>query len=182
MLYGDDMALTKKQQAFIAHYFECGMNASEAARRAGYSADTAYSIGSRLLKDVEVLKEVERLYKERTMPADEILARLTDHARGDIGDIVDDNGVLDIKKARAAGKTALIKKIKRTTTTYTDESGNGKESYTDEIEFHDPQKAMQLLGKFYKLFIDRQEVTGKDGGTVKIQIIRSDESDSHTSD
>lgn len=36
-------------------------NATKAAERAGYSVKTAYSIGQRLLKDVEVSAEIERL-------------------------------------------------------------------------------------------------------------------------
>lgn len=173
------MPINRKQQAFIDAYFACGMNATRAAIEAGYAEDSARMQGSRLLTNDDIKAEVERRYKEMVMPADEILARLTEQARGDIGDVVDDNGAIDIRKARRLGKTGLIRKVKRTTTTFTDEQGNGKESFTDEIEFHDPQKAMQLLGKFYKLFVDRQEVTGADGGALKIQIVRTDDTDTN---
>ena len=47
------MALTPKQQAFADYYIECG-NATEAAKRAGYSEKTAYAIGNENLNKLEV--------------------------------------------------------------------------------------------------------------------------------
>jgi len=49
--------LTPKQQLFIKNYV-IDSNATKAAERAGYSKKTAYSIGQRLLKNVEV--EIQR--------------------------------------------------------------------------------------------------------------------------
>jgi len=45
--------LTNKQRLFVAAYLDC-LNATEAARRAGYSAKTAYSIGWENLKKPEI--------------------------------------------------------------------------------------------------------------------------------
>jgi len=45
--------LTARQALFVEHYALCG-NAAEAARLAGYSADTSRQIGSRLLSNVDV--------------------------------------------------------------------------------------------------------------------------------
>jgi phage terminase small subunit len=161
--------LTAKQRAFIDFYFLTGMNATQAAIKAGYSEDSAAVIGHENLRKPNIKEEIERIYRENTMPPDEVLARLTAQARGDIGDLVNDNGAIDMKKARRFGLTGLIKKIKRTTMTYTDEAGNGKESFTDEIELYSSQAALQLIGKYHKLFVDRQEVTGKDGGAIIIK-------------
>lgn len=50
-------ALTPRQTRFVAEYLiDC--NATQAAVRAGYSARTAYSIGGRLLKNVEVARGI----------------------------------------------------------------------------------------------------------------------------
>lgn len=162
------MALTRKQQKFIDEYFACGFNATKAAINAGYSENTARTQGSFLLTNIDIKAEIDRIFSENTMPAGEILTLLTEHARGDIGDFLDDNGSIDLKKAREQGKTRLIKKIKRTVSTYTDENGHGKESFTDEIELHSPQTALQLLGKHRGLFVERTEVTGKDGGAIEV--------------
>lgn len=52
--------LTRKQQVFCQEYMANGYNATQAAIKAGYSKKTAYSIGQRLLKKVEIKAELER--------------------------------------------------------------------------------------------------------------------------
>ena len=47
------MALTNKQQRFIQEYLK-DCNATQAAIRAGYSEDSAYEIGSKNLRKVEI--------------------------------------------------------------------------------------------------------------------------------
>ncbi len=68
--------LSLKQQKFCEYYVESG-NATEAAKRAGYSEKTAYSIGQRLLKNVETQKYIEELTQRsktaRIASADEVL-------------------------------------------------------------------------------------------------------------
>lgn len=80
--------LTDKQRAFIDHYFACGFNATEAAKRAGYSKDTAYSQGQRLLKNVEVKAEISRRFTEQAMAPDETIARIGEVARADMADFL----------------------------------------------------------------------------------------------
>jgi phage terminase large subunit len=48
------MDLTPKQKAFADEYIKNGGNASDAARKAGYSEKTAYSMGQQNLKKLEV--------------------------------------------------------------------------------------------------------------------------------
>ena len=52
--------MNHKRSRFISEYLLSG-NATEAARKAGYSRKTAYSQGQRLLKNVEVMNEIKRL-------------------------------------------------------------------------------------------------------------------------
>jgi phage terminase small subunit len=145
--------LTKKQQKFIDEYFACGMNASEAARRAGYSPETAYSIGYENLRKPEIREVIDRMFRENSMPADEVLARLSDVGRSDIGDITTEDGVLDMRKARAAGKTGLIRSIKQTTITSED-----SETHIIEVKLHDKLKSLELLGRYHTLFTDRVKI------------------------
>ena len=56
--------MTLKQKQFIEEYL-VDMNATQAAIRAGYSAKTAYSIGQRLLKNVEVSQTISSAMTER---------------------------------------------------------------------------------------------------------------------
>lgn len=83
------MALSPKKQAFADYYIETG-NATEAAKKAGYSSRTAYSQGSRLLKDVEVSayinERMEEQAKKRVASADEVIEFYTAVMRGEIKD------------------------------------------------------------------------------------------------
>jgi len=56
--------LTPKQSMFCKEYL-IDQNATRAAKQVGYSEKTAYSIGQRLLKKVEIKKELEKLQKGR---------------------------------------------------------------------------------------------------------------------
>lgn len=80
--------LSDKQQAFIDHYVECGFNATEAARRAGYSQATARQQGQRLLTNVDIKAEISRRMDAHAMPANEVIARMGSIARGDMADFV----------------------------------------------------------------------------------------------
>lgn len=68
--------LSLKQQKFCEYYVELG-NATEAAKRAGYSEKTAYSQGQRMLKNVETRNFIDSLIKryksDKTASAEEVL-------------------------------------------------------------------------------------------------------------
>ena len=68
--------LSIKQQNFCEYYIELG-NATEAAKRAGYSEKTAYSIGTENLKKPEIEKYIKELSEvpktARIAAADEVL-------------------------------------------------------------------------------------------------------------
>ena len=59
------MALNAKQNRFVEEY-PVDINATQAAIRAGYSKKTAYSIGQRLLKDVEIQEAIQKAMKDRS--------------------------------------------------------------------------------------------------------------------
>ena len=166
-----------KQRAFVEEYL-IDFNATQAALRAGYSPRTAYSIGPRLLKNVEVKAEFKRRFEEKAMPADEVIARLSDMARGDLGDFLDIESMsfdLSLRKAKELGLTHLIKKVKQRTVTTIKKDGDDEETHYVEIELHDSQSALEKLGKAHKLFVDRKEISIPDGSNeIKIKIITSD--------
>lgn len=56
--------MTHRQHIFIQEYLS-SFNATEAAKRAGYSAKTAYSIGAELLKNPEIQKAIEQHTQQR---------------------------------------------------------------------------------------------------------------------
>lgn len=164
------MSLTNKQAAFIREYLR-DFNATQAAIRAGYSNKTAGSIGGENLQKPEISDEIKRLIAEKTMGADEVLTRLADHARGDMGDFLDIGPmgfVIDLDHAKQKGLTHLIKKVKLRTQTSTSPTGLETETHDMEIELYDAQSALVQLGKHHKLFTDRSEITGADGAALEI--------------
>ena len=170
------MSLTKKQRVFIEEYLQC-WNATEAAKRAGYSERTAYSSGQRLLKDVEISDAIKKRISEKAMSADEVLLRLGDMARGDLGDFLDVESMsfdLSLKKAQELGVTHLIKKVKQRTIITQKKDGDEEEQHYIEIELHDSQAALEKLGRHHKLFTDKTEITGKEGENITIHFVDSD--------
>ena len=57
--------MTKKQKRFVEEYL-IDLNATQAAIRAGYSPETAYSIGSENLKKPEIRACIEKAMAERS--------------------------------------------------------------------------------------------------------------------
>lgn len=146
--------LTNKQRAFVEEYLACGFNASEAARRAGYSENTARQQGQRLLTNVDIAAAIQQGLAERAMPATEVLARLAEHARGTMDDFLDDAGDIDLKRGRERGRLHLVKSRSVT-----------KEG--ERIELYDAQAALALLGRHHKLFTDMVE----HGGKVEVEYV-----------
>lgn len=143
--------LTDKQRAFIAAYIACGWNATEAARQAGYASPMQE--GWRLLRNAEIDAAISAALDAAAMPANEVLARLADHARGTMDDFLDDDGRINLPKARAAGKLHLVKS--RSTT---------KDG--DRIDLYDAQAALTILAKHHGLLVDRSEVSGPGGAPL----------------
>ena len=77
--------LTPKQKAFADYFIECG-NASEAARKAGYSLKTAGSIGEENLKKPEINAYIEERMAQQdaslVASADEVLRFYSSVMRG----------------------------------------------------------------------------------------------------
>lgn len=156
--------LSPKQQAFVEHYLTC-WNASEAARRAGYSVKTAGSQASRLLKDVNVTRAIDTRMGELKMTSNEALMIITNHARGTLDEFVDEFGDIDMKRAKEAGKLGLVKKYKVSVRTFKDEK-----TVTTEIELHDPQNAAMLIAKHHGAFVEKSTVEHSGEVTQKIDL------------
>lgn len=87
------MGLTPRREQFAREYVKNGGNASDAAKKAGYSEKTAYSSGQRLLKNVEVSAYIAKLQEEiekqkgnDIMSLSEIQERRSKIARGELTD------------------------------------------------------------------------------------------------
>ena len=163
-----------KQRAFVEEYLRL-WNATEAARQAGYAHPNTQ--GPRLLLDVGIQKIVRARIDEKAMSADEVLQRLAEHARGDMGDFLDIGSMafsIDLQKAKELNLTHLIKKVRQHTTTTLSKDGVETETSTIEIELYDSQAAMVWLGKHHKQFAERMELTGENGGELILKVVYVD--------
>lgn len=144
------MPLSNKQQAFVNEYVKC-WDATSAVLAAGYRAGNrqrASEIGYQLLQNTPVSEEIERRKAELIMSADEVMARLTEQARAAQSVYLKPNGTVDFDQLIADGKAHLVKKTKPT-------------KYGLEIEFHDAQSALHLIGKDHGRFADKHTLTVK---------------------
>lgn len=84
-----ERGLTPKQEAFVDAYIETG-NASEAARRAGYSPKTAEAMGRENLRKPTIKQAIEarmvEIRSKRTADITEVMEFLTSALRGELTD------------------------------------------------------------------------------------------------
>ena len=141
-----DYTLNDKQRAFVEAYLNC-WNASEAARRAGYSTNCAGEQGYDLLKKTQVQAAIAARLNSMKLTADRTLQLLSDHAHSTLDDFfsLDEDGqpALDLLKAQERGKMHLVKKISY------DRLGNPV------IELHSVQGALTLLARHHGLLNDK---------------------------
>lgn len=132
------MKLTERQRRFVEAFIETG-NAAEAARRAGYSKKTAYSIGNENLKKPEIKYAIDRRMKEieegKTATPEEIIQFLSQSMRGEIVE-----EVVAVEGSREGCSSAVIVK--------------------KQIGAKDRLKAAELLLKRYpmKLVVEEQQL------------------------
>lgn len=165
-------------------------NATQAAIRAGYSPKTAYSSGQRLLKSVEVADKIAKAkakqLKRLEISADRVLNEIARVAYSDLTDVVTFDGTdeedpwgtpadedgrrrppphlarLTVKPSKSLDKdvTAAIAEIS--------ESCDQHGKVTTKVKMHDKLGALKLLGQHLKLFADKLELSGPDGGPIEV--------------
>lgn len=142
------MTLTAQQERFVTEYIKCRKGA-EAARRAGYSVDSAHVAASRLLSNDKVLGEINERTKANGMGLDEALSRLADMGRADLDQWISDDGEIDIAAMKRDGATSMIRKVKRTRRSGISASGAPWEDVTVEVELHDAKDANKFIADLH---------------------------------
>lgn len=159
--------LSKRHQRVLDEYLMCWSQTNaywKAYPKITY--DSAKASAARLFADVNFLAHLEARLEEVHMSADEALQRLSDFARGDMGELMDVSSVgfnLDMAKAQEAGLTKLIKKVKQRTTTFIakKESEEDREVTELEVELYSAHEAVRDVLKIHGKFIDRVDLTSK---------------------
>jgi phage terminase small subunit len=173
------MALTAKQEAFCNEYL-VDLNATQAAIRAGYSANTAQEIGAEnlskpIIKECLATRMKDR--RERTeIDADYVLKRLAAIDQMDVADILNDDGTMKGVKDWP--------EVWRRTINGMDVSelfdGSGGErvlaGLLKKIKFPDKLKNLELMGKhvtvgaFKEVVDNRHSLIGPDGKPMRFNV------------
>lgn len=175
--------LTAKQRAFVREYL-IDLNATQAAIRAGYSENTAYSIGQENLKKPEIASAIEAAMKirsERTdITADRVLQELAKIGFSDIRKAIKwHSHLINEEDNPEGGDVAVIKTIvtnqvelissedldDETAAAISEISQNTSGGI--KIKFHDKRAALVDIGKHLGMFVEKHEHTGKDGGPIE---------------
>lgn len=138
--------LTLKQQRFCEEYI-VDLNATQAAIRAGYSELTARSIGSENLSKPDIQERIQTAMADRAART----AITADYVLGTIRDTVE--------RCRQAEPVME----------FDHEDKCMKPTGEWQFEHSGVLKGCELLGKHLKLFTEKHEVTGKDGGPVQFE-------------
>lgn len=171
--------LTGQQKLFVREYM-IDLNATQAAIRAGYSAKTAESMGNKLMQKphikAAIQKQMDKRSRKTDITAERVLQELAKIGFADIKDFLryetektvvdyDDEGnpVYGYKQIVEAKPSEEIDG------TLVNEVSIGKDG-TFRFKMHDKKAALEMLGKHLKLFTDRQEITGADGGPLQAVI------------
>lgn len=147
---------TGKQKAFINHYLMC-LNATEAARRAGYAGtyDSLRVIGSNNLAKVNIRKEIDRRMSLTTITANETIKRLSDIAIGNLLNYIDSAGNLDVQAMRDDDAGKLLKKYKKTKKIIPRKDGNPIEVEQIEVQLYSADVALDKLMRYYGKYNDK---------------------------
>ena len=160
--------MTKKQKRFVEEYL-IDLNATQAAIRAGYSPETAYSIGSENLKKPEIRTHIEKAMAERSkrtgINQDRIIIELAKIGLLNPKNLVNFEEAT-IKEEAAEEDLAAVAsvRVKRFPT----KDGEGIER---EIRMYDKTKALELLGRHFGMFKDKVEVSGLEEEKKKLDDI-----------
>jgi len=149
--------LTKLQRAFVNEYLKSpNLNATECVKKAGYKTKYPNKIAFQLLDNTRLLKEIEKVRKEREkrteITQDRVLEELAYLGFSNIKDYVDastakgfvtfkDMDKIPEEKARA------IEAIK----------ANYKEGRI-EFKLHSKTKTLEMIGRHLGMFIDKFDV------------------------
>ncbi len=176
-------SLSPKQAQFVREYL-IDLNATQAAIRSGYSAQTAEVQGSRLLRNVKVAEAVETAMSARSarteITADRVLTELAKIGFSDIrkavswkanvtGMIEDEDGT---ERLAVTNQVQLIDSdaIDDDTAAAVAEISQTAQGGL-KIKLHDKKGALVDIGRHLGMFKDKIEHTGADGAALPPAVV-----------
>lgn len=170
------MALTDKQARFVEEYL-VDLNATQAAIRAGYSENTAHSIGHENLSKPEIVSAIADAKQERSqrtkVTQDMVIQELARIGFSDLRKMLTDKGSLLDPQDWDDATAAAISSIEVVTGSQGEDiDGRKIVERTHKIKVWDKNSALEKLAKHLGMFVEKHEHTGKDGGPIVINSAR----------
>jgi phage terminase small subunit len=167
--------LTKKQEIFVAEYLT-DLNATRAYIAAGYSENGAEVGASNLLRNIKVAEEVNKKTGKRLekleITADKVLQEIAKMGFANMLDYmnVEDGRITEFDYSKLTRDQAAA--IQEITMDTTGGAGDGERRLVLRTRFKlgDKRGSLELLGKHLKLFTDKVENTGPNGGPIQTSI------------
>lgn len=152
------MELENIKHDFFCTEYSVDFNVKRAAEVAGMSTATAYKILETPAAQARIRELVLNRVEKSQMTAEDILVELTTMADLDIADLYDENNCLKKVSDMPASARRCIASIE----TAEIFEGYGEQRQvvgtTVKLKLWDKNKALELLGKYHKLFVDRREL------------------------
>ena len=157
------------------------LNITKAAERAKYSKKTAAQQGSRLFKNVKIQERIIELKAariERThVTQDKVVKELALLGFSDLQNYISIDELTGAIQAKGfeqmpPEESRALQSIKEDRVIKEDADGKKMTVY-DKVSFkmHDKIRALEILARHLGMLVERHEVTGEDGGPVKIEYI-----------
>ncbi len=166
--------MTGKQKSFIDAYLgEARGNASEAARIAGYALPAQQAHEN--LRKPEIRAAIDAFLTVHAKSAAEVLNLLTQHSNASLAPFlsIGRNDVsIDLTSEEAQANLHLLRKVKCKKRSGGKDASAWEETEI-EIEIHDPQAAAVHLGRYHKLFTDRQIQEGDPQKPVVVKVLNN---------
>lgn len=166
--------LSPRRARFVEEYL-IDLNGARAAIRAGYPPRTANVRAAQLLAIRSVRAAVDEAIARRAARAevkqDDVLRELMRIAQSDPADAFNDDGSLKPMRDMSVETRRAIASVE------TDElwGGVGEDraqiGITRKVKFWPKTQALEALGRHLKMFTDKSEVTGKDGGDLVVRVV-----------
>ncbi len=171
-----EQPLTPRQRRFAEEYC-VDFNGTRAALRAKYSPRGVATTAHRLLRNAKVVTVINDRMDELSMSAAEAQMRLTSIGRGTMESfmdydqpIVDGMPALSLITEEALQHLHLIKKIEHVETVVKRDGEETVVRRTTKIELHDAMNAQIQLARIRRLFVERKEMSGLDGGAIPVDV------------
>lgn len=151
----EEKKLTHKQERFCEEFI-IDLNATQAAIRAGYSVDTARSIGCENLTKPDVIDRIAELKGSLRDKNADLAQRVVDELQkvgfSNIADFLEGGNSIKDLSTVDRDLTAAVSSVKKSVTTFGDGEGNEGEKTTVEFKLWDKPAALEKLGKHLGIF------------------------------